>query len=487
MLNSEEFVISLDIGTTHIKAFAYSTNGDIRASAQAQISDNNDGTQDAVQIFFQCIDLLKIIASQLKNLGIQAKCLSISAAMHSIMPVDARGNPLAAAMIWSNNSGQNIAKFLNNQPLGFSIYSETGTPVHPMSPMIKIAWMKAGQAELFSKASKFISIKEYVYYRLTGLFLIDFSIASATGLFNSSILSWSNLALDFAGIDATQLSAPVSPYHQQEIKTALCYELGFHKKFIIVIGGSDGCLAALGASPLKQGNISLSIGTSAAIRSYVSSLVPDQKGRTFTYLLDEENFITGGPSNSAGAVFTWLIQLFNNKTLNTASFSALNTLAAGISPGADGLSFIPYIFGERAPIWDAQASGSFSGVRNIHKQAHFARAVMEGILFNLRYILEIMQERIKVNDIFAGGGLIAFHLWRSTLATILNQPLYHQAEKEDSAAGAALIGFKSTGILNSITDQSIFYTQAHQVEPDLELVTQYEDLYQQFKLKVNQL
>lgn len=482
----ENCIISLDIGTTHIKAFAYSELGKVLASATAHITEQEAGLQDAVRIYMQCADVLKQINNELGIQSLRSNCLSISGAMHSMLPVNNVGKPLAPAMIWANNSGLQVAKNLIGTQLGRSVYKETGTPIHPMSPLIKIAWLKIEKSDIFRNTFKFISIKEYVYYRLTGNFLVDYSIASASGMFDVKNLNWSQKALEFAGISEKHLGEPVSPYHSIEISTSIGKDLGFSGNISVVIGASDGCLAALGAAPLKEGNISLTIGTSAALRSFVSDYLPDEKSRLFTYLLDEDHFITGGPSNSAGAVFAWLTQLFAGREIEFTDFEAFNLMASTIPPGSEGLCFIPYILGERAPIWDAEATGSFLGIRHIHTRAHFARAAMEGILYNLRYILEILKERIIIADIFAGGGLIAFPIWRQMLATILNQPLNYQLSKEDSAAGAAIMGMKAMGIIPSITAQAIFYKPIPAVIPEEAMIEQYDYLYQQFKNTINQ-
>lgn len=485
--STENCIISLDIGTTYIKAFAYSTLGRVLVTAIAHITEPEPGLQDAIKVYGQCVDVLKQISKQLGSQSLKPYCLSISGAMHSILPVDRNGKPLAFAMIWANNSGLQVVKDFARTDLAWSIYKETGTPVHPMSPLIKIAWMKLERSDIFQRACKFISIKEYVYFQLTGNFLVDYSIASATGIFDARNLIWSQKALEFAGITEKHLGEPVSPYQRVEISSSISKDLGLDGNLTVVIGASDGCLAALGAAPLKEGNISLSIGTSAALRSFVPNYWPDEKSRLFTYLLDEQYFITGGASNSAGAVFAWLTQLFAGKEIGFTDFETFNSMASTIHPGSEGLCFIPYILGERAPIWDAEATGSFSGIKNIHTRAHFARAAMEGILYNLRYILEILKERITINDIFAGGGLIAFPIWRQTLATILNRPLNYQLAKEDSAAGAAIIGMKAMGIIPSIITQTIFYKPMPAVIPEELMTEQYDHLYQQFKHSINQI
>ncbi len=480
-------ILSLDLGTTHIKAYAYTTSGQVLAGVNRPVMYTDQGLQNPERTLKDILLILKELAGCLKLISLQPAGLCISGAMHSIMPVNRQGKSLAPAMLWSNNSGAEIARALKGTQAADDLYAQTGTPVHPMSPFIKLNWMKAHDPMLFKDAFKFISIKEYIYFHLTGQFHIDFSIASSTGLFHTQDLCWSGAALDFTGLDAERLGLPVSPYHQESFLPAIKSKLGLMNDFPVIIGASDGCLASLGAAPLTEGNISLGLGTSAALRTPVRRFIADGHQRTFTYLLDESYYIMGGPSNNAGTVYSWLISLFSTGKQGAENFEKMNTLASGIEPGANGLCFMPYIFGERAPLWDPGATGSFSGIRPMHTQAHFARAVMEGIIFNLRFILEILEEKVPVRNIFPSGGLCRFPLWQKALTDILHRDLNFSNGKEDSSAGAAIMGLASLTIIPSITEQQLFYTDSELQGPDPRQADAYEPLYHDFCQKLKDL
>lgn len=479
-------ILSLDLGTTHIKAFAYSTDGKVLGSFKRTLA-NDQGLQQPEQVLSETLAVLKELSGHLLHSGYTPAGLCISGAMHSILPVNRQGKALAQAMLWSNNSGEEIAASLKGTLKARILYQRTGTPVHPMSPFIKLNWLKKQDPALFKAAYKFISIKEYVYYHLTGLFNIDYSMASCTGLLDSVNLCWSEPALEYTGIGPSRLGLPVSPYLQQSFLPSVLPQLGFTREFPVIIGASDGCLACLGAAPLTEGNISLGLGTSAALRTPVSLFTVDEHQRTFTYLLDESHFISGGPSNNAGAVYTWLLTLFSKGGTEGADFEKMNSLAAGIEPGANGLCFMPYIFGERAPLWDPGATGSFTGIRAMHTQAHFARAVMEGILYNVRYILEILEEKVTIQQLFPAGGLCNFPVWRAALTNILNRDLHFSEGKEDSAAGAAIMGLASLKIIPSISRQTIFYNEQIPQSCDQVQAAAYGLLYDDFRRKLKDL
>ena len=150
---------------------------------------------------------------------------------------------------------------------GRGIYERTGTPIHPMSPLCKLLWLKDTQPAIFEKAARFISIKEYIWWRLFGKYQVDHSIASATGLFDIYSFDWYAESLALAGIQADRLSVPVPCTHTESALTAPFKGIpGLPEGLPFIIGGSDGCLANLGSSAVSPGETALTIGTSGAIR-----------------------------------------------------------------------------------------------------------------------------------------------------------------------------------------------------------------------------
>ena len=169
--------------------------------------------QNADEILKQVTAL--IVQSLSTNSGITG--ISFSAAMHSLIAVDINGHPLTNAITWADTRSNQQATALKNSGAGAIIYAKTGTPIHPMSPLCKIIWIKETMPQLFVQTHKFISVKEYIFYKFFNKYIIDYSIASATGLFNSRNLTWCAEALEAAGISADALSAPVPVTHSSRI------------------------------------------------------------------------------------------------------------------------------------------------------------------------------------------------------------------------------------------------------------------------------
>ena len=207
------FIIGIDIGTTHVKAVVAGPDGRTVFETKKGYPTSNPSPgyheQDAEEIFQAVLGVLKpAVASVEKKENIA--CVSFSAAMHSLLAVDANGVPLMPMMTWADTRSNAYAILLKSLPVGQTIYRQTGTPIHPMSPLCKIRWLKEEKPDLFARSARFISGKEYIFYRLFGEWIVDYSIASATGLFDIHHLTWCRESLDFAGITEENLSRPCS-------------------------------------------------------------------------------------------------------------------------------------------------------------------------------------------------------------------------------------------------------------------------------------
>ena len=277
--------------------------------------------------------------------------------MHSILPVDGQGKPLMRAMTWADNRSAEWTEALKTEMNGHEIYLRTGTPIHPMSPLTKIMWLTREQPELFKQTHKFISMKEYVFLKLFNEYVIDHSMASATGMMNLEKLDWDEEALHVAGITPDHLSRLVPTTHvlKQGLNPEYAKEMGIADTTPFVIGASDGVLSNLGVNAIDPGVVAVTIGTSGAIRTVVDKPVTDPKGRFFCYALTEDAWVIGGPVNNGGVIFRWIRDEFAASEVETAKrlgidpYEVLTRVAENVPPGSEGLLFHPYMTGERAP------------------------------------------------------------------------------------------------------------------------------------------
>jgi len=471
--------IGIDIGTTNVKVIAANETSAIvceeKMSYPMYQPQDSYCEQDAEEIFTALINVLKKVIAKIDAREIATVCFS--AAFHSIMAVDKNGKPLTALLTWADTRSNFYAKQLKQSGKGKTIYEKTGTPVHPMSPLCKIAWIRDNMPDTFAAAYKFISIKEYTWYKLFERYEVDYSVASASGLFESKNHSWCKEALNFCGITAGSLSIPVSTLHT-ETKLADEYhrELNLPHGVLFITGAGDGSMANLGCGAILPGIAALTIGTSGAIRTVTNHPIPDAQGRLFNYLLTDDRYITGGGINNGGIVLQWFLQTFLQKEFAPEKdYEWFFEEIKQVSPGADGLLFLPYILGERAPVWDADAKGVFMGIRSTHTIKHFMRAVIEGICFSLLQLLNAIEEKTIVNRIYATGGFTQSTLWLQMLADILNKKITILTSADASAMGTVYLGMYKTGIIKDWDEIQKFSSAGTEFIPDKNLQHLYKN------------
>ncbi len=418
---------------------------------QISISEKGYSEQDP-EIIWQAF--LKCIKSHVRKLQQSPIAICFSAVMHSLIAVDKSGMPLSKMITWADVRSADIAERVRTSEQGEDIYRKTGTPLHPMSPLCKIIWLRENEKELFRKTYKFISIKELIWFRLFNEFKIDISVASATGLLNITTNDWYKKSLDLAGINNKMLSTVVSTtYNRSDCNTSLSNLLKISAGVTFIIGASDGCLANIGSFAINKNDAALTIGTSAAIRIMSKRPIYNYEAMTFNYKLDEKLFICGGAINNGGNVVQWFLKNFlNKKGINAEAYENLFKAAEKVKPGSEGLIFLPYINGERAPHWNAKSCGIFFGITADHSQANFSRATIEGVCYALNEVLKTIETNDNISQLHVSGGFVASRIWMQILADITGKKICIVQTEDASAIGAAYLGLKTMKIIKDYTE-----------------------------------
>ncbi|QHS23727.1 gluconokinase [Virgibacillus sp. MSP4-1] len=492
-MNKPQYMLGVDIGTTSTKAVLYQKSGEIIAEEnngyELYTPDINTAEQDPEEIF-QAV--LLSIGNVMKKSGINPEDLSFisfSSAMHSLIAIDEKDQPLTQCITWADNRSSKWAKKMKEDMNGHDIYRRTGTPIHPMSPLSKIAWIEHDKPELAKKTKKYIGIKEYVFYKLFNDYAVDYSLASAMGLFNLKRLSWDEEALKVAGITADKLSRLVST---KEIFTgcneSYAEQMGILPETLFIIGASDGVLSNIGVNAIKEGEVAVTIGTSGAIRTVIPKPHTDPKGRTFCYALTEDHWVIGGPVNNGGIVFRWIRDELADSEVETAKrlgidpYDVLTEIAERVKPGSNGLIFHPFLSGERAPLWNSNVRGSFIGLTLNHKKEHMVRAALEGVIYNLYAVFLALTEAMDtpVMAIKATGGFAKSELWRQMLADVFDQDVVIPESYESSCLGACLLGLYALNEIDSFNVVEDYIGSTHQHKPNPDHVKEYRKLMPTF-------
>ena len=303
-------------------------------------------------------------------------------------------------------------------------------------------------------------------------------------MFNIFNLDWDEQALSVTGVAKDQLPEPVDPYTiEKGMNPQYAAEMGLDVDTPFIYGAGDGPLSNLGVNAIQPGVAAVTIGTSGAIRVVTDAPKIDPKGRTFTYALDKDHWVVGGPVNNGGDVFRWARDNMFDSEKSTAellgvdSYDLLTEIASKIPAGADGLLFHPYLGGERAPIWDANARGSFFGLTHNHTRAHMVRAVLEGIIFNIYMVSLALEEVVgDLSAIQATGGFARSPLWRQMAADIFEQPVTVPKAFESGALAATVMAQKALGLVDNLEVIGDMIGEANTYQPNPDNYDAYREL-----------
>ena len=488
-------VIGVDIGTTSTKIVAYDALGGRRAAWERGYSLDEPrpgyAVQDPDTVFEAVVTGLVEVVGQLRPAGLRGEGraeiagVAFSSAMHSLVGVDEEGRPLTGSVTWADLRAVDQARRLREAPLGPALHRATGTPVHPMSPLTKLMWFREVQPELAAAVAKWVGIKEYVTARLTGEYVMDRSIASGTGLCSLASGSWYPAALAAAGVDAARFPAVVPTRHRMELTEPMARRLDL-VGVPVIVGAGDGPLANLGSGAVRPGVASCSLGTSGAVRLLVDSPGIDAAGRVFCYHLTEGRWAVGGAISNGGDVLDWVGAALAPDVAAAgragAGKEALIALASEAPAGSDGLLMLPYLLSERAPHWNAQATGVYIGLTRAHRRPHLVRAALEGVCQQLALVLEAVgQAGYPVSEIRATGGFLRDHRMRALLTDVMGRDIGFTAATDGSAFGAALLGMEALGLVDNLDLAADLVPVVETLHPDAGAAATYRRQREVFK------
>lgn len=407
-----DLFLGIDIGTTAIK-FGIIDEGQLIHQQSTLL---NTYTGDRGERYQKAEELQAALCSGIQalpqELRIAVRQVSFSTAMHSCMPVV--NNKMDKIYLWSDAQAEAVIEKFKQDPKAQQFYLKTGTPIHPMSTFAKILFFK--EKAKYPATTQWYGLKELVMKQFVGEYLIDYSTASATGLFNLKELNWDEEILNFLGISEKDLAKLTDTTDFFAILPECAALLGLSTEVKVYTGASDGCLAAFASYMATGITNSLTIGTSAAVRKVTQNTRFDISRQNFCYYLNPQWFVTGAPSNNGGCVLEWAGKTFFDSPASL--YAQLPELLAASSLGASGLRFHPYINGERAPYWSSGKKAELKYLSIQHTRADILRSLVEGVLMNVRQLTEMVGVDAQLS---LSGGFFHTEILQQLTADILNK------------------------------------------------------------------
>jgi xylulokinase len=450
-------LIGLDVGTTGAKAVAITPDGELMASAEESypLSMPRAGwSEQDPEDWWQAGE------RALGKLGVEPGRVGLSGQMHGLVCLDERGEVLRPAILWNDQrTGEECAEI--EALVGLErLVSLTGNRALPGFTAPKLLWLRRNEPDVYARIRRIVLPKDYVRLRLTGEWAIDVADASGTLLFDVANRRWSEEVLAALEVPAGWLP-PVSESTQ-------------------IAGAGDQQAAALGVGVLEPGTVSVVLGTSGVVLAPLDEYAHDPEGRVhaFCHALPETWEAMGVMLNAAGS-----LQWFRDTLAPGLSFDELTAEAAGRSPRADGLTFLPYLQGERTPHADPEARGAFTGLARHHDRGALVRALLEGVAYGLRDSLELLHGLgVDARAGRASGGGANSRLWLEIVASALGLPLELTTLEEGSAFGAALLAGVADGVFADAHDAvSACVRVRDTVEPNALWADAYDEGYARFR------
>ena len=455
LIMEKNIFLGIDLGTTGTKIVFMDSKGELRAKKSKEYSILNPKAEYAEQRpadWWESVkELIKEALAEEPELKDKVAALGIAGQMHTHVYLDAQNRVLRNAITWMDQRSQQIVERINKSSENKEIiYDTTANFLTTTYTAPNIVWVKENQPEIYQQTEKILLAKDYLKFKLTGEMETDYSDAAGTLLFDTYQKEWSEELFELFGIKKS-LMPKVSPSTKiiGEISSEAAAETGLMAGIPVINGSADHAATALGAGVVNSGEVAAILGTAGVISVLSDQRIGDENERVFcwNYCL-EDKWVNLAPMQTAGAALNWFKNEFDAD--NEEAYDIYNQEIESIESGSDGLIFLPYLMGERSPIWDSKAKGVFFGIRMDHSKYHFVRAIMEGVSFAFKNNLEVIESMgIKIDEMkFLGGGSKSEE-WMEIMAGVLNKDIKVVVGSETGALGISIMCGLALGLYQS--------------------------------------
>lgn len=449
-----EVTLGLDVGTSGLKAVALDASGRVVAEANAGydlLTPRPGWTEQRPADWLQgARTALRDISAQLERLGAVPKALGLSGQMHGLVPLDAQGEVLRPALLWNDQRTAAQVELIEARIPRAELVARTGNRAVTGFQLPKILWMQAEESELFSRLRHALIPKDYLGYVFTGQMVAEPSDASGVGALNLARGEWDGGILRELGLDPALFPPLIASVDQVGTLTPhWARELDLPDGLPVVAGGGDNAAAAIalglsstGLSSAQPQVGSLSLGTSGVIFAPLTTPTPDPEGRVHLFAHADGGFNLLGVTLAAAGSLNWL----RDRLAPETSIETLIDEAAQVAPGAEGVTFLPYLAGERSPIMDPHARASFTGLSLAHGRAHLVRAVMEGAAAALAHAYAVIGPLAPLSTLLSTGGGARSELWLGMVGGATGLEVRTTQARPGPAHGAAILAMPVGGL-----------------------------------------
>ncbi len=489
------YLIGIDVGTSGTKTVLFDEAGSAVASCTEEYPLHTPypgwTEQDPEDWWNAAAKSLKAVMEQSGVPPAEVKGIGLSGQMHGSVFLDESNQVVRNAILWNDNRTaeecQEITSLIGEKKL----LELASNPALTGFTAPKVVWLKNKEPENFKKTKTLCLPKDYIRFRLTDEIAMEVSDGAGTLLFNVKERNWCNEILDALGIprewmppmkESTDVCGTVS--------AEVAAMTGLKEGTPVVGGGADNACGATGTGVVVEGRMLASLGTSGVVLSPSKTCQTDPEGRAHTFCHSVPNlWYLMGVILSAGMSLRWYRDVMADSERAQAEqagkdpYDILTKLAAEAPVGSEGLTFLPYLTGERTPHKDPHARGGFIGLTIRHQRAHLIRAVLEGITFAMRDSLEIARDLgVNIQEVRATGGGAKSAFWKQLQADIYGCEITTISSDQGPAFGAAIMAGVGTGVYNSIPEAcDAIISVVERTQPNEARAKEYNDYYEVFR------
>ena len=400
--------------------------------------------------------------------------------MHGLVVLDKDDNVIRPAILWNDGRTAKQVDYLNNVIGKQKLSAMTANIAFAGFTAPKILWMQENEPENFNKIAKIMLPKDYINYILTGVHACDYSDASGMLLLDVEHKCWSEEMLSICGISENQMPKLFESYDCiGTVLPEVAAKLGIPTTVKVAAGAGDNAAAAVGTGTVGEGGCNISLGTSGTVFISSKKFGVDDTNALHAFAHADGGYHLMGCMLSAASCNKWLM----DDILKTDDYAAEQAPITEDKLGRNRVFFLPYLMGERSPINDTNARGTFTGISMDSTRADLTQAVLEGVAFAIRDSVEVARSLgIEINSSKICGGGAKSGLWKKIMANVLNVQLQCVASEQGPGLGGAMLAMVACGAYATVADAcNALVSVASTVEPEKELVDRYEKRYQQFR------
>ncbi|MCG8353384.1 MAG: xylulokinase [Chloroflexales bacterium] len=443
-------LLGIDVSTTGVKALLIDHRGIVLGTATTNLPLSTPkplwSEQNPEDWWNGTVHSIQRVLGETGISGAQIAAVGLTGQMHGLTLLDDAGMVLRPAILWNDQRTGAQCDEIRQRVGKDRLIERTGNDALTGFTAPKILWVREHEPEIFARARQILLPKDYIRYRLTGVYATDKAGAAGTLLFNLQNRDWSTEVLAALDIPAAWLP----PTHEGSeitgsISVSVAEVTGLAAGTPVVGGGGDQAAQAVGVGAVQPGIVALTLGTSGVVFASANKPLIEPEGRlhAFCHAVPGRWHLMGVMLSAAGS-----LRWYSDAVAPGVDFDTLLAPAAQMPIGSEGLLFLPYLTGERTPHADPLARGAFMGLTVRHTQAHMTRAVLEGVAFGLRDSFELMRKVGfgRIRQVRVSGGGARSPLWRQILADVLDVELVMVNTTEGAAYGAALLAGVGAGL-----------------------------------------